>query len=89
MNYLFFYLNHALHKMLIGSCHSATVLFLVCLLLKQKGYDFVLSDVADSRNITSGKENGAEQGPDKDNTSFLPIATGKGNKSTTFISRYL
>ncbi|XP_065011374.1 GBF-interacting protein 1-like isoform X3 [Musa acuminata AAA Group] len=47
---------------------------------------YLSNDVADSRNITSGKENGAEQGPDKDNTSVLPIGTGKGNKSTTFIS---
>ncbi|THU59216.1 hypothetical protein C4D60_Mb03t22630 [Musa balbisiana] len=47
---------------------------------------YLSNDVADSRNITSGKENGVEQGPDKDNTSFLPIATGIGNKSTAFIS---
>ncbi|KAJ8497223.1 hypothetical protein OPV22_007775 [Ensete ventricosum] len=49
-------------------------------------YHYLSNDVADDRNITSGKENGVDQGPNKGNTSYLPTATGIGNKSTTFIS---
>ncbi|URE36056.1 hypothetical protein MUK42_07806 [Musa troglodytarum] len=49
-------------------------------------YRYLSNGVADRRNITSGNENGVDQGPDNDNTSFLHIATGIGNKSTTFIS---